>query len=74
MQKSLGSHLKGAAAALGAIKALAAPMQGELLKSSILPMQTNVALAPKKGRLFISWQMFFKAFQQSCNRLEKQRV
>lgn len=42
MQKSLGSHLS-AAAALGAVKALAAPVQGELLKSSIWSMQPNVA-------------------------------
>lgn len=57
------------AAALGTMKALAAPMQGELLKSSIWSTQTNMAVAPKKGRLFLSWQMFFKAFQQSCKRL-----
>lgn len=45
MQKSLGLHLKGAAAALGAVKALAAPMQA--VKKQHCSMQTNAALAPQ---------------------------
>lgn len=73
----LHSHAKASgfasqgAAALGAMKALAAPVLGELLKSSIWSMQTDVAVAPKKGRLLLSWQMFFKALQQGCKRLRE---
>lgn len=47
MQKSLGLHLKGAAAALGAVKALVAPEQA--IKKQHL--QNNAALAPQKGEI-----------------------
>lgn len=47
MQKSLGLHLKGAAAALGAVKALAAPMQA--VKKQHCPCRLMQLLPPKIG-------------------------